>query len=61
MVNIKAFLKLYLLLVIVQQTISVFRYFDMEKAHATSSENKLHFDIFRLKSATFKLQSETRT
>ena len=31
------------------------------KAHATSSENKLYFDIFRLKSSTFKLQSETRT
>ena len=55
MVNVKARLKLYLLLVIVQQTIAVFRSFDKEKARTTASENKLYFDIFWLKSSTFNL------
>ena len=55
MVNVKARLKLYLLLVIVQQTIAVFRSFDKEKACTTASENKLYFDIFWLKSSTFNL------
>ena len=59
MVNVKAQLKLYLLhvlvlhvLVMVEQTMAVFPYFNMKKACTTALEKKMYLDFFQLKSST---------
>ena len=54
MVNVKARLKLYLLhvLVMVEQTMAVFPYFNMKKAYPTAVEKKMYLDFFQLKSST---------
>ena len=54
MVDVKAQLKLYLLhvLVMVEQTMAVFPYFNLKKAYATALEKKMDNDFFQLKSST---------
>ena len=51
MVNVKAQLKLYLLhvLVMVEQTIAVFPYFNMKKTCTTALEKKIVFWLFSAK------------